>query len=66
MLYLRYRGYLIPIENDQVYAECPECGKIHQVDLDGLCDALAGDRLTQAKVLCRECAIDVKRRLQDG
>ena len=54
MLYVKYKGKRIPIEEDNVVTQCPDCGKWHSVDLVEVLEMTGGD-LYGSMVYCEEC-----------
>lgn len=55
MLYVKSEaGELIPITYGGVFAKCPGCGAVHQVDISGIMESCGGD-IEDANVYCEEC-----------
>ena len=56
MLYVKSEaGELIPITYGGVFAKCPGCGAVHQVDISGIMENCGGD-VEDANVYCEECS----------
>lgn len=56
MLYVKdTAGELIPITYEGVFAKCPGCGAIHQVDISEIMESCGGD-VEDASVYCAECS----------
>lgn len=56
MLYAKDKtGELIPITYEGVFAKCPGCGAIHQVDISEIMESCGGD-VEDASVYCAECS----------
>lgn len=56
MLYVKDKeGELIPITYEGVFAKCPGCGAVHQVDISEIMESCGGD-VEDATVYCEECS----------
>ncbi len=56
MLYVKSEaGELIPITYEGVFAKCPGCGAVHQVDISEIMESCGGD-VEDANVYCEECS----------
>ena len=55
MFYLRHSGEKLPIEGDNVFTICPECGREHAVDLQEILEGGSAD-LYGTAVYCEECS----------
>lgn len=56
MLYVKSEsGELIPITYEGVFAKCPGCGAVHQVDISEIMESCGGD-VEDASVYCEECS----------
>lgn len=56
MLYVKDKtGELIPIAYEGVFAKCPGCGAVHQVDISEIMESCGGD-VEDATVYCEECS----------
>lgn len=55
MFYLKHNGEKLPIEGDNVYTICPECGREHAVDLQEILEGGSAD-LYGTAVYCEECS----------
>lgn len=56
MLYVKSEtGELIPITYEGVFAKCPGCGAVHQVDISNIMESCGGD-VEDANVYCGECS----------
>ena len=55
MFYLNHKGEKLPIEGDNVYTICPECGREHAVDLQEILEGGSAD-LYGTAVYCEECS----------
>ena len=55
MFYLKHKGKKIPVEADNVYTICPECGREHTVDLQEILEGGDAD-LYGTAVYCEECS----------
>lgn len=66
MFYLKHDGKKLPIEEDNVFTQCPRCGKDFSVALEDVLHD--GGDLYGTNVYCPECAvrIDKKARQKGG
>ena len=55
MFYLKYKGAKLPVEADNVYTVCPECGREHTVDLQVILEGGDAD-LYGTAVYCGKCS----------
>ena len=55
MFYLKHSGEKLPIEGDNVFTICPECGREHAVDLQEILEGGSAD-LYGTTVYCEECS----------
>lgn len=56
MLYVKSEaGELIPITYEGVFAKCPGCGAVHQVDISEIMESCGGD-VEDANAYCGECS----------
>ena len=56
MLYVKSEaGELIPITYEGVFAKCPGCGAVHQVDISEIMESCGGD-VEDANTYCGECS----------
>lgn len=56
MLYVKSEyEKLIPITYEGVFAKCPGCGAVHQVDISEIMESCGGD-VEDATVYCEECS----------
>ena len=55
MFYLKHKGEKLPVEADNVYTVCPECGREHTVDLQVILEGGDAD-LYGTAVYCEECS----------
>lgn len=56
MLYVKSEtGELIPVTYEDVFAKCPGCGAVHQVDISNIMESCGGD-VEGANVYCEECS----------
>ena len=55
MFYLKHSGEKLPIEGDNVYTICPECGREHAIDLQEILEGGSAD-LYGTAVYCEECS----------
>ena len=55
MFYLKHKGEKLPVEADNVYTVCPECGREHTVDLQEILEGGDAD-LYGTAVYCEECS----------
>lgn len=55
MFYLKHNGEKLPIEGDNVYTICPECGREHAIDLQEILEGGSAD-LYGTAVYCEECS----------
>lgn len=54
MFYMKHKGKKLEIRDDNVYTQCPRCGKEHNVDLQ---EVLGGDGdLYSTRVFCSLCS----------
>lgn len=56
MLYVKSEaGELVPITYEGVFAKCPGCGAVHQVDLSEMMECCGGD-VEDCSAYCEECS----------
>lgn len=55
MFYLKHKGEKLPVEADNVYTVCPECGREHTVDLQVILEGGDAD-LYGTSVYCEACS----------
>lgn len=56
MLYVKSEsGELIPITYEGVFAKCPGCGAVHQVDISEMMECCGGD-VEDCSAYCEECS----------
>lgn len=55
MFYLKHNGQKLPIEGDNVFTICPECGREHPVDLQEILEG-GGTDLYSTGVYCDACS----------
>lgn len=46
----------VPITSRTTYAQCPRCGRYHQIDLQDILET--GGSLTDTRVFCHFCSIE--------
>ena len=55
MLYVKSEaGELVPITYEGVFAKCPGCGAVHQVDISEIMESCGGD-VEDVNVYCEKC-----------
>ncbi|MBD5102006.1 MAG: hypothetical protein HDT27_04770 [Subdoligranulum sp.] len=62
MFYLKHNGKKLPIEEDNVFTNCPRCGKAFPVHLEDILHD--GGDLYGTSVYCPECAARIEKKRQ--
>ena len=56
MFFIKHHGKRVDLAEHEGYTYCPQCGKVHTVDLIEMAQELPDFDLFSTAVYCRECS----------
>ena len=56
MCFIKLQGERVDLADHEVYTYCPQCGKVHPVDLIEMAQSFPDFDLFSTAVYCKECS----------
>ena len=56
MFFIKHHGKRVDLAEHEVYTYCPQCGKVHPVDLIEMAQSFPDFDLFSTAVYCKECS----------